>query len=144
MASILINDTIAIDEKEIEMSFLRASGPGGQNVNKVSSAVQLRFDVTHSPSLPDDVRWRLSNMAGRRLTNEGILVIESSRFRTQEQNRQEALDRLITLIRKATYKPKPRRRTHPTDASREQRLQGKRRRSRLKRLRRTPRDSEDN
>jgi ribosome-associated protein len=143
MALIPINNTIYIDEKEIEESFSRASGPGGQNVNKVSSAVQLRFDIDNSLSLPEDVRQRLKILAGRRLTKDGFLVIESSRFRTQEQNRKDALDRLVSLIRQAARKPKIRRRTRPTVASRLRRLQEKQRRSRLKKLRRPPGNQED-
>ncbi|MBW2358909.1 MAG: aminoacyl-tRNA hydrolase [Deltaproteobacteria bacterium] len=108
---------------------------GGQNVNKVATAVQLRFDVTHSPSLPDDVRERLIRMAGRRVTEEGILIIEARRFRTQERNRQDAMDRLVRLIRKATEKPKVRRKTRPSSASRERRLENKHHRSKTKRLR---------
>jgi ribosome-associated protein len=142
VTTVPINDSLSIDESEIEESFVRASGPGGQNVNKVSSAVQLRFDVAHSPSLPEGVRQRLITLAGKRLTNEGVLVIESSRHRTQEQNRQEALERLIELIRQASHKPKERRKTRPSEASRRRRLEAKRQRSRLKELRRPPHDSE--
>ena len=110
---ISITATIAIDDKEIILDFIRASGPGGQNVNRVATAVQLRFDVRHSPNLPEDVRTRLSRLAGRRITEEGVLVIEAKRFRTQERNRQDALDRLVALIRKASEKPKHRVRTKP-------------------------------
>jgi ribosome-associated protein len=132
-----ITNTLAIDENEIEYEFVRAAGPGGQNVNKVATAVQLRFDVAHSPSLPGDVRARLMRLAGKRLTSEGILIIESQRFRTQERNREDALERLVALIRRATEKPKPRRPTRPTAASRQERLDSKRRHSQLKRLRRS-------
>lgn len=130
---IRITPQIALDEAEIQLQFVRASGPGGQNVNKVSSAVQLRFDVAHSPSLPDDVRERLMRLAGNRLTNEGEVVIEAQRFRTQERNRQDALGRLVELIRQAAVKPKPRVATKPTKASRLRRLESKQRRSSVKR-----------
>jgi ribosome-associated protein len=133
---IRITDHISIDERELEERFIRASGPGGQNVNKLNTAVQLRFDVRHSPSLRDDVRARLERLAGQRLTNEGVLVITAQRHRTQERNRQDALDRLIELIRRAAVTPKPRRPTKPTKGSRERRLQGKKQRSTIKGLRR--------
>src|SRR5271170_6234854 len=109
---------IAIDEREIDESFVRASGPGGQNVNKLSTAVQLRFDVRHSPSLPHDVRERLERIAGSRLTNDGVLVIIAQRHRTQGRNRDDALNRLIELIRTAAIAPRPRRPTKPSKASR--------------------------
>jgi len=134
---IRITDSIAIDEREIEERFIRASGPGGQNVNKVATAVQLRFDVRHSPSLPDPVRARLERLAGSRLTNDGVLVITAQRHRTQERNRDDALQRLIDLIRQATITPKTRRPTKPTKAARARRLEGKKRRSGVKRLRQT-------
>ena len=105
---IRITDTIGIEERELDERFVRASGPGGQNVNKLSSAVQLRFDARRSPSLPDDVRLRLERLAGRRLTRDGVLVIMAQRHRTQERNRQDALDRLIELIREASVPPVPR------------------------------------
>src|SRR6266576_7241892 len=105
---IRITNSIAIDEGELEERFIRASGPGGQNVNKLASAVQLRFDVRGSPSLSDGVRARLERLAGQRLTREGVLVITAQRHRTQERNRQDALDRLIELIREAAVAPKPR------------------------------------
>jgi len=124
-----------IDEKELEWVFIQSSGPGGQNVNKVATAVQLRFDVSHSLSLPEEVRMRLTHLAGRRLTLDGVLIIEAKRYRTQEQNRQDALKRLTELLRKAYVKPKPRRKTHPTMASQQRRLAKKRRRSDIKRLR---------
>ena len=132
---IRITDTIAIEERELEESFIRSSGPGGQNVNKLATAVQLRFDVRRSPSLPDGVRTRLERLAGRRLTNEGVLVITAQRHRTQERNRQDALDRLIELIRDATVVPKRRRPTRPTAGSRERRIESKKRRAGTKRLR---------
>src|SRR5262245_27294101 len=127
---------IEIDEGELEERFIRASGPGGQNVNKLSTAVQLRFDVRRSPSLPDGVRARLERLAGRRLTNDGVLVITAHRHRTQERNREDARERLIELIREAAIPPTPRRATRPTRASREPRIQTKKRRSTIKSLRR--------
>jgi ribosome-associated protein len=133
---IRITDHISIDERELEERFIRASGPGGQNVNKLNTAVQLRFDVRHSPSLRDGVRARLERLAGQRLTNDGVLIITAQRHRTQERNRQDALDRLIELIRRAAVTPKPRRPTKPTKGSRERRLQGKKQRSTIKGLRR--------
>jgi ribosome-associated protein len=133
---IRITDHIRIGEDELEERFIRASGPGGQNVNKLNTAVQLRFDVRHSPALRDDVRARLERLAGQRLTNDGVLVITAQRHRTQERNRQDALDRLIELIRRAAIAPKPRRPTKPTRGSKERRLQGKKQRSTIKGLRR--------
>jgi ribosome-associated protein len=124
---------LSIDESEITETFIRGSGPGGQNVNKVASAVQLRFDVLNSPSLPDDVKARLARLAGRRLTQDGILVISAQRFRTQERNREDALSRLVELIRLATERPKPRRPTRPTLASKKRRLESKAKRSEVKR-----------
>jgi ribosome-associated protein len=133
---IAISPTINIPESEIQFDFMRASGPGGQNVNKVSSAVQLRYNVKSSPSLPEDVRRRLVRFAGRRITLDGVLIIEAKRYRTQEQNRQDAVDRLVALVQRAAEKPKVRRPTRATLASKERRLESKRRRSELKRLRR--------
>src|SRR5436190_21781376 len=132
---IRITDAIAIDEGELEERFIRASGPGGQNVNKLASAVQLRFDVRRSPSLPDDVRARLERLAGSRLTREGVLVINAQRHRTQERNRQDARERLVELIRRAAVAPIPRRATKPTAGSRERRLESKKHRASLKGLR---------
>jgi ribosome-associated protein len=126
---------IALDEREISEEFVRASGPGGQNVNKLSTAVQLRFDVRHSPSLAHDVRTRLERLAGSRLTRDGVIIITAQRHRTQGRNRQDALDRLIDLIRKAAVAPVKRRPTKPTRASRERRIEGKKRRGGIKRLR---------
>jgi ribosome-associated protein len=129
---IRITDAIAIDEGELDERFIRASGPGGQNVNKLATAVQLRFDVRRSPSLPEPVRTRLEKLAGSRLTRDGVLVIAAQRFRTQERNRQDALDRLVELIARAAVAPKPRRPTKPTAASRARRLEGKKRRATIK------------
>jgi ribosome-associated protein len=132
---IRITPALALNESEIEERFIRSSGPGGQNVNKVASAVQLRFNVRHSPSLPGGVRARLERLAGRRLTLEGVLVITAQRHRTQEANRRDALDRLVELIRRAAEPPVPRKPTKPTRASRRRRLDSKTRRGTLKRLR---------
>ena len=129
---IRVTPHIAIDESEIEESFVRASGPGGQNVNKLSTAVQLRFDVRHSPSLPGEVRARLERLAGSRLTRDGVLVIIAQRHRTQARNRDDALERLIELIRQAAVRPVQRRPTKPTKASRERRIEGKKRRADVK------------
>ena len=132
---IRITDTISIDEDEIEDSFVRSSGPGGQNVNKLSTAVQLRFDVRHSPSLPNDVALRLMRLAGKRLTKDGVIVIIAQTARTQERNRAEARERLIELIREASVRPVPRRATKPTQASKKKRLEGKKIRSDIKKMR---------
>jgi ribosome-associated protein len=132
---IRIDPRISIDESELEERFIRASGPGGQNVNKLASAVQLRFDVRGSPNLPDDVRARLERLAGRRLTRAGVLVIAAQRHRTQERNRQDARDRLIELIRRAAVAPAPRRATRPSSGARERRIESKKRRGSIKDLR---------
>jgi ribosome-associated protein len=140
---IRITNHIAIDENELSESFIRASGPGGQNVNKLSTAVQLRFDVRNSPSLPDDVRARLERLAGRRLTRDGVLVITAQRFRTQERNREDAQERLVELIRAATVRPVIRRPTKPTFGSKLRRLEGKKRRGDVKALRGVTKPGED-
>jgi ribosome-associated protein len=136
---IYITKKISLDENEIHEDFVRASGPGGQNVNKVSTAVQLRFDVKHSPSLPEEVRQRLMEIAGHRLTTDGVLIIDARRFRHQERNRQDALNRLKELIRRAAQKPKKRLKTQPTLASRQKRQESKRLHSQKKQLREKPR-----
>ncbi len=130
-----ITSALSIDEREITFDFIRSTGPGGQNVNKVATAVQLRFDVRRSACLPLEVKARLEQLAGRRLTREGILVIEARRFRTQEQNRLDAMDRLAELIRKALEKPRPRRATKPSRAAKAKRVDVKKRRGALKSLR---------
>lgn len=132
-----INERVTIDEAEIQFDFIRASGPGGQNVNKVSSGVQLRYDVKNSPSLPEEVRKRLMHQAHNRITQEGILIVEAKQYRTQEQNRQAAIERLVELIRQASKKPKIRKRTKPSKAAKRKRLEEKRRRGQIKRLRRS-------
>ena len=130
-----ITPQIAIGEHELEFHFISASGPGGQNVNKVAAAVQLRFDATGSPSLSDDVRLRLRQIAGRRMTADGVVIIKAQRFRSQDRNREDATDRLVELLRRAASVSRPRRPTGPTPASRERRLAAKARRSTAKRLR---------
>jgi ribosome-associated protein len=129
-----ITPSLQLDERELQIDFIRASGPGGQNVNKVATAVQLRFDVRAS-SLPEEVKERLLQSAGKRITSEGVLLIEAKRFRTQEQNRDDAIQRLIELIRKSLIKPKARRKTKPSQASKEERLKEKKRRAEIKKMR---------
>jgi len=134
---IYIDYRISLDEKEIHEDFIRSSGPGGQNVNKVATAVLLRFDAGNSKSLPDDVRERLISIAGRRITKDGMLLIKAARFRTQEQNRKDAVERLADLIKKAAVPPpRPRKKTRPSKASRERRIETKHRRSETKTTRR--------
>lgn len=131
-----ITNRIHIDPAEIEETFVRASGPGGQNVNKVSTAVQLRFDIRHSPSLPDDVRARAERLAGRRLTGDGVIVIRAARYRAQERNREDALARLVDLLRRAAVPPAPRKPTRMPRAVKRRRTDEKTRRGAVKRLRR--------
>jgi ribosome-associated protein len=126
---------IALAESEIELTFIRSSGPGGQNVNKVATAVQLRFDIEHSPSLPQPVRERLRKLGGNRVSRDGTLVITANRFRSQEQNRRDAVERLAELVRAATHVPRPRRPTKPSRAARARRVEAKRRHGEIKRLR---------
>ena len=130
-----VTDTISIDDAELSETFVRSSGPGGQNVNKVSSAVQLRFDVRHSPSLPNDVAVRLMRLAGKRLTKEGVIVIIAQSHRAQERNRADARERLFALIRHAAVRPVPRRATKVPKAQKRKRIEGKKHRSTIKRLR---------
>ncbi len=138
MGSISVTRRIVIPEDEIEFDFTSASGPGGQHVNKSATAVQLRFDAAHSKALPDDVRQRLFNLAGNRISKDGILIIEASQHRSQSQNRRDALKRLTDLIRQAARKPKKRHKTRPTRSSQERRLQEKKHRSRIKKWRKRP------
>lgn len=140
MGTIYISESVTLDEDELKERFVRSSGPGGQNVNKVSTAVELRFDVAGSPALPGEVRARLVKLAGRRLTDDGVLVIRAERFRTQERNREDARERLFELIREACVVPKRRVKTKPTRASKERRRDDKARRSNVKRLRTTKPD----
>lgn len=129
-----ITPSLQIDERELQIDFIRSSGPGGQNVNKVATAVQLRFDVRAS-ALPQEVKERLTKLAGNRMTSEDVLLIEAKRFRTQEQNREDAIHRFVELIRRALVQPKPRKKTRPTRASKEERLKEKKRRGEIKKMR---------
>ena len=137
-----INSDITIKTAEIRFDFVRSSGPGGQNVNKVASAAQLRFDIRNSTSIPDEIKPRLIKLAGKRVSSEGILLIDARTSRSQSQNRTEALERLKSLILKALHKPKPRRKTKPTAASKEKRLRSKKIRGNLKRLRGNVKDDD--
>jgi ribosome-associated protein len=143
LTMIQITMTLAIDEAEVQEDFVRASGPGGQNVNKVSTAVQIRFDALHSPSLPEEVRARLIRLAGSKLTDDGILIITAQSYRTLVQNRQDALDQLVALLKQASQRPKLHLKTRPTLASKQRRLEVKRQRSQTKSLRRTRIDRSD-
>lgn len=129
-----IAPSLQIDERELQIDFVRASGPGGQNVNKVATAAQLRFDVRAS-SLPEDAKERLIRLAGSRITSEGVLLIEAKRFRTQEQNREDAIQRFVELVRRSLVRPKTRKKTGPTQASKEERLKEKKRRGEIKKIR---------
>jgi len=140
IAMLRVTPSIAIDESELEERFIASAGPGGQNVNKVATAVQLRFDVARSPSLPDPVRHRLIALSGTRLTRQGVLVLTAREFRTQERNRIAARARLVALIREAAVIPKTRKATKPTRASKERRIEGKKLRARLKKFRSRPGD----
>jgi len=137
-----INRHLLLDDSEVEVSFIRASGPGGQNVNKVSSAAQLRFDLSRSRSLPEEVRERLARLAGRRLTRDDVIVITAQRYRTQKRNRQDALDRLVALMRRAAVPATQRRPTKPSAAAKERRLEAKARRAAVKEQRRATPEKE--
>ena len=140
---IRITETIFIDEDEIQLDFVRSSGPGGQNVNKVATTVQLRFNIHQSTSLSAEIRDRLVRIAGKKMTENGTIVIKARRFRSQDQNRKDALARLIELIRRATVKPKARRKTRPSAAARQRRISAKKKRGEIKRHRRRVKPSED-
>ncbi|WP_165073713.1 alternative ribosome rescue aminoacyl-tRNA hydrolase ArfB [Paludisphaera rhizosphaerae] len=140
---IVVNDRVSLEEAELDFEFIRSSGPGGQNVNKVSTAVRLRFDATNSPSLPEDVRRRLLTLAGRRIGGDGFLTILAQTARTQDANRREAVDRLVELIAKACERPKPRRPSRPTLGSQKRRLESKRKHSETKSRRRDSNSSDD-
>lgn len=133
--TIVVTPSLSIEDNEIDISFVRASGPGGQNVNKVSTAVQLRFDARRSPSLPDDVALRLLRLAGSRATKDGVIVISADRFRTQERNREDAIARLVDLIARAAERPKPRKATKPSKAAKAKRVDEKTKRGAVKKLR---------
>lgn len=139
---IKITNSVALDPAEIEESFVRSGGPGGQNVNKVATAVQLRFDLRHSPSLPTGLRARAERLAGKRLTKDGVLVITANRFRSQERNREDALERLVELLRKAAIPPTPRKPTRTPRSVQRKRLEDKVKRGEVKKLRRGPRAEE--
>ena len=136
MGMIQITPQLALDDREVTLDFVRASGPGGQNVNKVATAVQLRFDAAHSPSLPEDVRARLLAQAAGQITGDGVLVIDARRYRSQARNREDAFERLASLLRRAATPPRPRRKTRTPASAKQQRLEGKRRQAERKRLRR--------
>ncbi|MFC1919371.1 alternative ribosome rescue aminoacyl-tRNA hydrolase ArfB [Chloroflexota bacterium] len=140
---IQVTDEITIDESEIQQDFIRSSGPGGQNVNKVATAVQVRFDVRNSRSLPEDVRERLTSLASKRMTEDGQIIIEAKRFRTQERNRHDGINRLVSLVRRAAEKPKSRIASMPTKASNQRRLEAKRRRAKAKNLRASVQNFDD-
>ncbi len=130
-----ITSSVQIDERELQFEHVRASGPGGQNINKVATGIQLRFDITNSPSLASDLKGRLIRLAGKRVSTDGVLVIEAKRFRTQEANREDAVQRFVELVQRASVKPKKRLRTKPTKASLEKRLKEKKQRGKVKKIR---------